>query len=407
MAVVQKGKARSRSAEPLRNEMGSMTREAEMELLFASGKTNEQVWAVMETLYPELCPDDKRRSILAENLGLAAKLEFDKPQREKLGRALRSVKGLLKVAQEDRTELVNFAGAGDVIDLDDIQFDNVDRISCGIAGIHRVFGATQYVQDDPKKPGYGDYTGKVSHGLPRGAISVLGGAEGVGKSRAMVYLSRRLIAPISEEEAKVQTEALRAAGRKGVIHAKPAYNVLYCYGESRREQFKMWTRGIVSGGRFKVSTQILLPDVVQTIRGQNPSLNGFKPDVVIIDSMQMIAEAQSNSGMKRMLAMFKTVAAEVKCQIIMISHLNKQGELKGSRDIAHMVDTVLYANPIENRRGFFSIECPRKNRFGATPRHAMFQHDGDRVVDRGTDEDVHDLSKPHTLVRSPVPPGLG
>jgi KaiC/GvpD/RAD55 family RecA-like ATPase len=370
--------SRSKKATPLKSEFGAISREAEMEMLFALGWSNQQVWKVIEMKYPEVIEDDKEREKVA-----GKRIPFDKDSRDRLGRQLRSVKGILKKEHEEKDDIISFAGKGDVFDLDEIRYDNVDRIMTGVKGMDYVWGTTRFVYDKVGHEKYGQYTGKEGHGAPRGGVTILAGAEGVGKSRSCIHLCAQLVKDTEE--------------RKG-------YNVLYCYGESRVEQFKQWARNVKGEGRFKVSTQVQLQDILATIRGENTKLGNFKPDIVFIDSMNMILEAKTHKGILRVLAAMKTIAIQNDIHIVLISHLNKQGELKGSRDIPYLVDIVMHATPIEGRRGFFEIRCPKKNRFGATPRAAMFQHlpDGEGVACIGNDTEIGTGSS-YSLIRPKDP----
>lgn len=377
MGKINAVKGRSAGAKPLRNEFGPMSREAQLELLFSMGHPNDKVWAVMENLYPEIIEDDKKRALLA-----GKKIPFDSVAREKLGRQLRSVKGIHKRDQEADDDLTSFAGKGMVIDLDDIKWDNVLRIPTGTVGWDHIFGETVFLDEK------GETTGRKMIGMPRGATTILAGSEGVGKSRAAVALCGKLIHML------VPNDVVKDGVSK-TIEAKG--KVLYNYGESRPEQFKQWTKGIKSEGRFFVSTLVYLADIIAQIREK-------KPDLVVIDSLNMILEAKSHKGMIRVLAAMRSVARETNCHIIMIAHLNKAGEIKGSRDLPYLVDVTLYANPIEGRRGFFEVACPNKNRYGPTPVASLFQHMNGTVECISTDKDDAKI-KHYTLVRPAVAEG--
>jgi DNA repair protein RadA/Sms len=194
---------------------------------------------------------------------------------------------------------------------------------------------------------------KVEHGLPEGFLSLWGGSPGVGKTRTAISLSK----------------SLNRLGHK----------VLYFNGEADQMDFRMWLGSDVDNSLFRVVSGELIrtEDSVAKIYRE-------KPKVVIFDSFQMLSEvAKGNRGAKSALSRFKVLKSDHEAgrpHIIFISQLNKKGELAGSRYIEHMVDFSATVTKLEGRKGCFIFECPRKNRGGETPRHAIFKH-GETGID--------------------------
>lgn len=104
----------------------------------------------------------------------------------------------------------------------------------------------------------------------------------------------------------------------------------------------------------------------------------YKPRLVIVDSLQMIAEVKKSpsKGAELVMSRFKLLKVDPEAgmpHVVFISQLNKQDDLAGSRYLEHMVDFSAIATVWEARDGMFKF-ASRKNRGGKTPQTAIFQH---------------------------------
>jgi predicted ATP-dependent serine protease len=153
---------------------------------------------------------------------------------------------------------------------------------------------------------------------------------------------------------------------------KLGHLVNYYNGEAEKSQFRTWCGTDVNPDLFMVSHV----DAIELGQIVNDAYR-FKPRVIFIDSLQMVAGADTQRGMMAILSRFKLLKNDPdagKPHIVMISQLNKKGEMVGSRKIPHMVDFVGKAAKLEAQQGVFVFECPDKNRGGETGRGAIFKH---------------------------------
>ena len=372
----------------MKSETGE-TREAKIGALVAAGMPNEAIWAAMENIYPSTIEDDVRREKTA---GKA--IAYDAGERQRLGWAIRSVKGLMIKEDDELREMLEITGVGEMKGADDTEFSNRHRFMTGIPAMDYIYGHTTFVweKDAPNsqykteeyqvmEPGgklvtkkrnvwvSGDYKcgnyyprwepgadrgwftedakeAKVEHGFPYGFMSIWGGAPGTGKTRLAIALAK----------------ALNRLGQR----------VLYFNGEADESDFRGWLGPDVNGDLLKVFSS----ELVRTEQVCNFAYK-YQAPVIIVDSWQMLAEvSKGNRGALTTCSRFKLLKSDPNAgrpHIICISQLNKQDKLSGSRKIEHMFDCSVKVTRLELGGSRFVFET-MKNRGAECPLGAIFQH---------------------------------
>lgn len=199
-------------------------------------------------------------------------------------------------------------------------------------------------------------------GLVSGAVVLLGGDPGIGKStlllQAMACLSR--------------------------IHT-----VLYVTGEESAGQVALRAQRLEAAA----DTVQLLPEIrLESILN---ALDSIQPNVVVIDSIQTLYTDQLQSapgsvGQVRECAAMLTRTAKTKgITIILVGHVTKDGQLAGPRVLEHIVDTVLYFEG--DTHSAFRLIRAVKNRFGAANELGVFAM---------TDKGLKGVSNPSALFLS-------
>jgi DNA repair protein RadA/Sms len=195
-----------------------------------------------------------------------------------------------------------------------------DRISSGLPECDRVLGG----------------------GLVPGALLLLGGDPGIGKSTLIAQIAARL----------------------------PG-EVLYVSGEETAQQVKLRFDRL---GLSNEQLQFLAADHVEVIA---KTIETIRSACVMIDSIQTMAsgsvegEPGSVNQIKAATVRFLEIAKATNVPVILIGHVTKGGELGGPKTLEHMVDVVLY---LEGDRGQqFRLLRSVKNRFGATDEIGVFQ----------------------------------
>ncbi len=185
-------------------------------------------------------------------------------------------------------------------------------------------------------------------GIVEGAVSLLGGEPGVGKSTLLLQIAYNL--------------AAKSEGKE---------KILYVTGEESARQTRMRAERLQA---FHPSLMVQCETDVEAIAA---SIDDLKPRLTVIDSIQTLYSADISSAPGSVAQIRESAARLVRqakilnCAVIFIGHVTKDGVVAGPRLLEHMVDSVLY---FEGERQFaFRILRSIKNRFGSTNEIGIFE----------------------------------
>ena len=219
------------------------------------------------------------------------------------------------------------AGASPVRSLSEIEARELPRQPSGIPEFDRVLGG----------------------GLVAGAVVLIGGDPGIGKSTLLL----QALASLSN-----------------------AVPVLYVTGEESAEQVALRARRLeLSTGEVNLLAEIRLEAIVAALAEQRPA-------VAVIDSIQTLYSSElsaapgSVSQVRECAAQLTRFAKQTGITIVLIGHVTKDGTLAGPRVLEHIVDTVLYFEG--DTHSSFRLIRAFKNRFGAVNELGVFA-----MTDRG------------------------
>lgn len=209
--------------------------------------------------------------------------------------------------------------------LDALDLDPEERYATGFAEFDRVLGG----------------------GLVPGAVVLLGGDPGVGKSTLLQQVSGRLQRELP---------------------------VLYATGEESLRQVSQRARRLGTGGDgLKVLADTALENVLAEARRHASRL-------LIIDSIQTMTAAELTSApgsvgqLRECVGRIVQFAKQNEVSAFVIGHVTKEGAIAGPRVVEHMVDTVLYFENDPASR--YTMIRSVKNRFGATGEMGVFAMTG-------------------------------
>jgi DNA repair protein RadA/Sms len=210
------------------------------------------------------------------------------------------------------------------------------------------------VADVPRSAsGNGELDRVLGGGIVPGALILIGGEPGIGKSTLVLQMALNL----------------------------PDKKVLYVSGEESVQQIRLRAERIEGLNR---SNCLLVSEV--ELERILVHIENTAPDIVIIDSIQTLQSERvesapgSVSQIRESSGIIMRVAKEHNLPVMLIGHINKEGNLAGPKVLEHMVDVVLQFEG--DRNHMYRILRSIKNRFGSTHEIGIFemQHNGLREV---------------------------
>lgn len=183
----------------------------------------------------------------------------------------------------------------------------------------------------------------LGSGLVPGSLVLIGGEPGIGKSTLVLQL------------------ALTLHGRK----------ILYASGEESLQQIKL------RATRLKLSNPDCLFLCETSLEMILAHVEKEKPDILIIDSIQTVSAEGVESSPGSVTQVRECTSAILKyakknnTAVLLIGHINKEGNLAGPKVLEHIVDTVIQFEGDSHH--MFRILRPSKNRFGSTSEIGIFE----------------------------------
>lgn len=189
----------------------------------------------------------------------------------------------------------------------------------------------------------GELNRVLGGGLVPGAMVLIGGEPGVGKSTLVLQ----------------NLTSIRSK------------TILYASGEESASQLKLRADRL---GRGSDNLYIVCETSLESIFEHIEEVN---PGIVVIDSIQTIASdvlessAGSVSQVRECAAQLLKYAKESNVPVLLIGHITKDGTLAGPKVLEHIVDAVLQFEG--DRQYMFRILRAIKNRFGNTAELGIYE----------------------------------
>lgn len=218
----------------------------------------------------------------------------------------------------------NFVPA-EVINLDKIKEQNLDRVITNIGEVDRVLGG----------------------GIVCGSLILLGGEPGIGKSTIVAQIANSAI-------------------DSGVI---------YVSGEESASQIKSRLQRLkCCYSKIKFISETNVEKIIASLKKE-------KCKLVIIDSIQtvynpvVLSGAGSINQIRASATRFLEVAKSNDITFILIGHITKDGQIAGPKTLEHIVDTVIYLETESTNN--YRILRTTKNRFGSINELGIFEMTGE------------------------------
>ncbi|MDX1908170.1 MAG: DNA repair protein RadA [Bacteroidia bacterium] len=180
-------------------------------------------------------------------------------------------------------------------------------------------------------------------GIVEGAVILLGGEPGIGKSTLLLQLA-------------LQLQPLR---------------VLYISGEESEQQIKMRAERLpFHNDHLYIAGETSLERIVEFVQE-------VRPELLVVDSIQTLntdsleSAPGSVSQVRDCAARLIRMAKDIRLPVLLVGHITKDGSIAGPKVLEHMVDCVLTFEG--DRHSSFRIVRTAKNRFGSTMELGIYE----------------------------------
>ena len=186
-------------------------------------------------------------------------------------------------------------------------------------------------------------------GIVEGALMLVGGDPGIGKSTLLLQVCAHL--------------------------AKEGKKVLYISGEESARQIKLRADRL---GANESEMMVLTENAMDAVEEK---LHAVKPEFCVIDSIQTMYRPEMGSApgsvsqVRESAALLMRYAKTEGCAIFLVGHVTKEGSLAGPRVLEHMVDVVLYFEGDHQHE--YRLLRAVKNRFGSVNELGIFEMTGE------------------------------
>jgi len=236
--------------------------------------------------------------------------------------------------------------------LDDLKNSPPERMPTGFKELDIAYGINKI----------GDKSGEIIRwdvGLPKKRVSLWAGSSGIGKSRMCMSIGcnmccryhNTVLYILNEDDPNNMAGWIKKRGRR------PNFFVL---GSHNRLEHK-------------------------------EAVKKINPDLVIIDSLTGLEGITSPVEIRKIMLDYKKIALDYDNHVILISHLNKEGSVKGNNDVMYYPDHICEIKPLDMKgiqkkiadalkdEGLFLFKVI-KNRGGLINHILCFQHNDNGVA---------------------------
>ncbi|TAK70154.1 MAG: DNA repair protein RadA [Actinomycetota bacterium] len=211
--------------------------------------------------------------------------------------------------------------------------------------------------------GVAEFDRVLGGGLVPGAVVLLAGEPGVGKSTLLLDVAARV--------------------------AEPGRAALYVTGEESAAQVRL------RAGRIDALNPEVLLAAETDLAAVLGQVDEVRPALLIVDSVQTIASRDVDGGpggvsqVREVAGQLIRVAKQRGIAVILVGHVTKDGSVAGPRLLEHLVDVVLHFEG--DRHARLRLVRAVKNRYGNTDEVGCFE-----LLDDG----IHGLADPSRLFLS-------
>lgn len=196
--------------------------------------------------------------------------------------------------------------------------------------------------------GFEEFNRVLGGGIVAGSLVLVSGDAGIGKSTLLTQLALNID------------------------------KALYVAGEESAQQIKLRVDRMKPNANLSVLNETDVDEIVEAV-------NQFKPDLVIVDSIQTLetqdleSVAGSVGQVRESTHRLQKLSKFLHIPIFLVGHVTKEGNLAGPKTLEHVVDVVL--NLEGDCASMFRILRSTKNRFGPTDEVGVFEMEDKGMIE--------------------------
>lgn len=222
--------------------------------------------------------------------------------------------------------------------------------------------------------GVGEFDRVLSGGIVPGAVILLAGEPGIGKSTLLLEVAARIAqgaAPSSPDAGGSRLRLVSPDSPHPAAAKTEGKTVLYLTGEETAEAVLSRAKRI--GG---VAENLYLAAETQVSQAL-AQIETISPDLTIIDSIQTLTDPAMDTSIggpaqvREVAARLIDAAKSRHMALVLVGHVTKDGAVAGPRTLEHLVDVVCQFEG--ERTGELRLLRAVKNRYGPTDAVGFFQ----------------------------------
>lgn len=203
---------------------------------------------------------------------------------------------------------------------------------------------------------FAEFDRVLGGGIVPGAVVLIAGDPGVGKSTLLLSVLGKVSGPPSSRQSRDFGEAS-----------------WYVTGEESAEQVKLRADRLgIDNERLLILPEINIESIISSIESSTD-----KPGILVIDSIQTMYSdtldgvAGSPGQIRQTTQLLLQMAKQQSIALFIVGHVTKEGTIAGPKLLEHMVDVVCYFEGERYYQG--RILRTLKNRFGPTDEVGIFE----------------------------------
>lgn len=223
--------------------------------------------------------------------------------------------------------------------------------------------------------GVGEFDRVLSGGIVPGAVILLAGEPGIGKSTLLLEVAARIaqgtVPPSPDAGGNSRLRLVSPDSEHPITPETEGKTVLYLTGEETAEAVLSRAKRI--GG---VADNLYLAAETQVSQAL-AQIETISPDLTIIDSIQTLTDPTMDTSIggpaqvREVAARLIDAAKSRHMALVLVGHVTKDGAVAGPRTLEHLVDVVCQFEG--ERTGELRLLRAVKNRYGPTDAVGFFQ----------------------------------